>query len=107
DRIAAESKQIGGQNGTSFTFVESNVHLPALTDPRIQAVITRAAHDLGLSTRLMPSGAGHDAQAMARLGPAGMIFVPSINGISHSPKELSRPKDIENGANVLLQTLLA
>ncbi len=54
----------------------------------------------------MPSGAGHDAQDMARLSPAGMIFIPSIGGISHSPKEFSRPKDIENGANVLLQTVL-
>ena len=54
----------------------------------------------------MPSGAGHDAQDMARIGPVGMIFIPSIGGISHSPKEFSRPKDIENGANVLLLALL-
>jgi N-carbamoyl-L-amino-acid hydrolase len=54
----------------------------------------------------MPSGAGHDAQAMAQLGPMGMIFVPSIGGISHSPKEFSRPNDVVNGANVLLATLL-
>jgi N-carbamoyl-L-amino-acid hydrolase len=43
---------------------------------------------------------------MARLGPVGMIFIPSVAGISHSPREFSRPGDIENGANVLLQTLL-
>ena len=54
----------------------------------------------------MPSGAGHDAQAMAQLGPMGMIFIPSVGGISHSPKEFSRPKDIVNGANVLLQAVL-
>src|SRR2546430_15735422 len=59
-----------------------------------------------LPTRQMPSGAGHDAQDMARLGPVGMIFIPSIGGISHSPKEFSRPKDIENGANVLLGALM-
>lgn len=106
DRIVGESKKIGAQNGTTFSFTETNVHVPALTDRRIQAVITRVAHDLGLSTRVMPSGAGHDAQSMARLGPAGMIFVPSVSGISHAPKEFSRPKDIENGANVLLQTVL-
>ncbi len=107
DRIVAESKAIGAENGTTFAFNETNVHLPALTDHRIQAAIMRASHDLRLSTRIMPSGAGHDAQSMARLGPAGMIFVPSVGGISHSPKEFSRPEDIENGANVLLQTLLA
>jgi N-carbamoyl-L-amino-acid hydrolase len=43
---------------------------------------------------------------MARLAPTGMIFVPSVNGISHSPRELSRPKDIENGANVLLRAVM-
>ncbi len=57
------------------------------------------------STRL-PSGAGHDAQMMAQLGPMGMIFVPSVAGISHSPKELTRWEDCANGANVLLQTVL-
>ena len=65
-----------------------------------------SARELGLTTKQMPSGAGHDAQDMARIGPVGMIFIPSIGGISHSPKEFSRPKDIENGANVLLGTLL-
>ena len=54
----------------------------------------------------MPSGAGHDAQAMAQLGPIGMIFIPSIGGISHAPKEFSRPNDIVNGANMLLGALL-
>jgi N-carbamoyl-L-amino-acid hydrolase len=54
----------------------------------------------------MPSGAGHDAQSMAVLGPMGMIFVPSVGGISHSPKEFTRPVDVVNGANVLLATLL-
>ena len=54
----------------------------------------------------LPSGAGHDAQIMAKLGPMGMIFVPSVDGISHSPKELSRWEDCANGANVLLQTVL-
>ncbi|HUP18708.1 MAG TPA: M20/M25/M40 family metallo-hydrolase, partial [Gemmatimonadota bacterium] len=60
----------------------------------------------GLSHRPMPSGAGHDAQSMARLAPAGMIFVPSVGGISHSPRELTRPDDIVNGANVLLNAVL-
>ena len=54
----------------------------------------------------MPSGAGHDAQDMARLAPVGMIFIPSIGGISHSPKEFSTAKDIENGAKVLLGAVM-
>jgi len=54
----------------------------------------------------LPSGAGHDAQMMAKLGPMGMIFVPSVDGVSHSAKELSHWSDCANGANVLLQTIL-
>jgi N-carbamoyl-L-amino-acid hydrolase len=55
----------------------------------------------------MPSGAGHDAQEIARIAPTGMIFVPSVGGISHAPQEFTSPKDMANGANVLLQTVLA
>ena len=54
----------------------------------------------------MPSGAGHDAQVMSRVCQAGMIFVPSIGGLSHSPKESTNWDDCVNGANVLLQTVL-
>ena len=79
---------------------------PALTDRPFQKLIDDTAKELRLSTRVMPSGAGHDAQEISRLGPVGMIFIPSVSGISHSPKEFSRPEDIENGANVLLNTVL-
>ena len=54
----------------------------------------------------MPSGAGHDAQEMAKIAPVGMIFIPSVNGISHSPKEFTKDIDIVNGTNVLLNTIL-
>ena len=54
----------------------------------------------------MPSGAGHDAQEMAVICPIGMIFIPSKDGISHSPREYSSQIDITNGANVLLHTIL-
>ena len=80
---------------------------PAPSDPRMRAIIADAAKALGLTSRVMPSGAGHDAQAMAQLGPMGMIFIPSVGGISHSPKEFSTPADIVNGANVLLKAVLA
>lgn len=106
DKIRAEAEQIATASKTKFDFKEINVNIPAPTDPRIRALITHAARELKLSTKLMPSGAGHDAQDMARLGPVGMIFVPSVGGISHSPKEFSLPTDIANGANVLLHTLL-
>lgn len=106
-QIQTEAKKIGAENGTQFAYSELHVNAAAPSDPRMRAIITDAAKGLGLSTRAMPSGAGHDAQAMALLGPVGMIFVPSVGGISHSPKEFSRPKDIVNGANVLLRTVLA
>jgi N-carbamoyl-L-amino-acid hydrolase len=99
-RDAAE--QIGKASGTKFSFQQVVADKPALTDPRLRQIIADAAKQLSLSTKLLPSGATHDAQSMARLAPAGMIFIPSINGISHSPEELSRPQDVVNGANVLL-----
>ena len=106
ERIHAEAQQIAGATKTKFDFKEINVNIPAPTDSRIRSLISEAARELGLTTKLMPSGAGHDAQDMARLGPVGMIFVPSVGGISHSPREFSQPEDIANGANVLLHTLL-
>jgi N-carbamoyl-L-amino-acid hydrolase len=105
-RIRSQAQEIAAASGTKFDFKEINVNIPAPTDPGIRALIAESAKDLGLTTKLMPSGAGHDAQDMARLAPVGMIFVPSVGGISHSPREFSKPEDIENGANVLLLTLL-
>jgi N-carbamoyl-L-amino-acid hydrolase len=106
EKIYSEAQQIGAASKTKFDFKEINVNTPAPTDTRIRSLIGEAARDLNLSTKLMPSGAGHDAQDMARLCPVGMIFIPSVGGISHSPREFSKPTDIANGANVLLQTLL-
>ena len=106
EKIKSEAEKIAAESKTKFDFKEINVNIPAPTDPKIRSLISDAAHDLGLTTKSLPSGAGHDAQDMARLGPVGMIFVPSVGGISHSPREFSHPEDIANGANVLLHTLL-
>ena len=106
DRVRAESDAIAKDSGTTFTFRPTVENVPAPTDPRVRQVVADAAKSLGLSTKLLPSGAGHDAQDMARVAPTGMIFIPSVGGISHAPNELSRPRDIENGANVLLGTVL-
>jgi len=62
---------------------------------------------LGLTSRHMVSGAGHDAQMMAAVAKAAMIFVPSVGGISHNEKEFTKPEDLVNGANVLLDAALA
>jgi N-carbamoyl-L-amino-acid hydrolase len=105
-RVEQAAHGIGREDGTTFAFRRTNDNQPAPTDPRIRDLIRSAARELGLTTRDMPSGAGHDAQDMAHLGPVGMIFVPSVGGISHSPRELTRPADVENGANVLLATVV-
>ncbi len=79
---------------------------PVRMSPRIQAAIEATAAELGLPTRRMPSGAGHDAQVLAAVTDAGMIFVPSQGGRSHRPDEWTDWPAIERGANLLLGTLL-
>lgn len=75
---------------------------PVLFDKSIAGLIETAALRRGLPARRMTSGAGHDAQMMARICPAAMIFVPSVGGISHNPREHTAPADLVAGANVLL-----
>jgi N-carbamoyl-L-amino-acid hydrolase len=106
EKIQAEVREIEKATGTKFEFKQTNATPPAPTDARIRRLIDDAAKQLGFTTKLMPSGAGHDAQEIANLCPVGMIFVPSRDGISHSPREFSTPADITNGTNVLLHTLL-
>lgn len=79
---------------------------PVAFDPSMVERVERIARDLGYSVRRMPSGAGHDAQILARVCPTSMIFVPSVGGISHNVTEFTHPEHIEAGANVLLRTLL-
>lgn len=105
-RFEELGRQIARDTGTTFAMKATSTNEPALTDPRLQRHIAATAERLGLTHRTMPSGAGHDAQEIARIAPMGMIFVPSVGGVSHSPKELTRPADVANGANVLLRTVL-
>ena len=106
-KIQQEAESIKKRFGTPFTFSAIDATaVPAPTDPFIRDLITMAVDELGFSRLLMPSGAGHDAQDMARITPTGMIFVPSAGGISHSPKEYTSPEDCARGADVLLRTIL-
>jgi N-carbamoyl-L-amino-acid hydrolase len=80
---------------------------PVVFDPRVVDLVETTAKSLGASTMRMPSGAGHDAQMLARVCPTGMIFVPSAGGLSHNPAEHTDDADLATGADVLLHTLLA
>jgi N-carbamoyl-L-amino-acid hydrolase len=73
---------------------------------RMQQLVAQAAEQGGFGYQRLPSGAGHDAQAMAAITNSAMIFVPSVDGISHSPEEFSSPEDCANGAQTLLNLLL-
>src|SRR5205085_2344616 len=106
--IEKRAAAIAASCGTTITFKNQFLGAkPALTDKSIQDKIVQSAKFLGLTYKYMQSGAGHDSQNMALIVPIGMIFVPSVGGISHSPKEFTNVMDMANGANVLLQTILA
>lgn len=105
-QINAELAELARKHDTPATWGRQHTNDPALSDPGVRELIADAAEALGLSYIHMPSGAGHDAQTLATICPIGMIFVPSVHGISHSPKEFTPPEDVENGANVLLQSVL-
>jgi len=104
--VQAEAEVIGEENGTPITIEEYYLSGAAPSDERFRGWGEGAAAELGLTHRRMPSGAGHDAQSVAHFAPMGMIFIPSVGGVSHHPEEYSRPDDIEAGVNVLLRTLL-
>lgn len=105
--MVERANEIGVAMNTEFKFHPLDATAkPANMDAIIKSQIESVCNSLGLSHKYMPSGAGHDAQDMARITPTGMIFVPSKGGISHSPKEFTSAIDMANGTNVLLQTLL-
>ncbi len=105
--LEAIAKELALESGSSLGIQHIEVaSKPALADPEIRKIIKQEAEKLGMTTLSLPSGAGHDAQEMARIAPMGMIFIPSKDGISHAPEEYSSPEAIANGAKVLLHTLL-
>jgi N-carbamoyl-L-amino-acid hydrolase len=105
-QVRDRARQIAAQTKTEIEMRAASHHGPALATPEVQKAIEAAGTKLGLKWSHLPSGAGHDAQMMATLGPMGMIFVPSVGGISHAPREFSRWEDCARGADVLLHTVL-
>ncbi len=108
DRALREAAAaIAERHGVAIALEQRTTVVAAPADPALQDVIEQAARAAGHSTMRLPSGAGHDAQAVATLAPIGMIFVPSAGGVSHSGDEYTDPDDCTRGAEVLLAALLA
>jgi N-carbamoyl-L-amino-acid hydrolase len=106
ERIQAKFKQIDAEENVETRCTALDKSDPAQADPALQAAIREAAKSLGLATTDLPSEAGQDSQEVAKIAPMAMIFVPSRDGISHSPKEFTSWQDVANGAEVLYRTLL-
>lgn len=111
DRIQAQLLEQASSAARRFGLNLDVQHLdrtsPAPMHHRAQGAIATACQTLGLRHTTLSSGAGHDAQCLARLCPSGMVFVPSVDGFSHSAREFTEWHDCVNGANVLLHAALA
>jgi hydantoinase/carbamoylase family amidase len=110
DRVAglvkSKAKEIARVRGVKVQFLPIRSENPVALDKDIGSLLEDICEDKGLPYEIMPSGAGHDAMQLAKITRAGMIFIPSRRGISHSPMEWTDPKDICLGTQVLLETIM-
>jgi len=106
-RIASFLTKIADSEGVTISTRVLARFEPVIFDDQVVACVEKIAKEQGNTVRRMPSGAGHDAQMLARICPSGMIFVPSVKGISHNPAEFTADSDLEAGANILLHTMLS
>ena len=100
------AQELERSDGVSVEINTLQPTTPAPITSEMQDLVAQAAGVQGLATERLPSGAGHDAQAMAAITNVAMIFVPSVNGVSHSPLEFSTPQACAEGTQVLLDLLL-
>ena len=105
-QLAEQIAAIAQKEGLNVTSRSLARFEPVTFDPVMVEQVVQTAQALGYSAKRMPSGAGHDAGMIAAIAPTAMIFVPSVNGLSHNVKEYTAPEDLANGSNVLLQVLL-
>ena len=113
EALAAAERELGRitaqaavNDGVDMEIIRHRFTSSVPITPEMQALVAEAAENCGMTWEPLPSGAGHDAQAIASIAPMAMLFVPSVDGISHSPEEYSTPEDCANGAQVLLELLL-
>jgi N-carbamoyl-L-amino-acid hydrolase len=105
-RLSAYLDQVAGAEGVEVSRRALARFEPVRFDPRMIDLVEATGQRLGHTVRRLPAGAGHDAQMLARVCPSGMIFVPSVGGISHNPAEHTDPSDLAAGADVLAQVML-
>jgi N-carbamoyl-L-amino-acid hydrolase len=101
-RLRSEVDRIAALTGTTADMAAVSSAAAVQCHPALRSAVSEACASLGQASTELASGAGHDAQHLARLGPVGMIFVPSVGGISHHPAERTNPDHLIAGANVLL-----
>lgn len=106
DALKKSAEEIALKRGLTVEVREEIKIPPVMVPESIQEAIRNAAKNNGLSTLAIPSGAGHDAMIMGKYVPAGMIFVPSYKGKSHSPEEWTPLPDCVNGIQVLKESLI-
>ncbi len=104
--IESISKGVASRYMISVEHIYRSYSSPVMMSSKVIDAIGQACKQLGVTPHLMPSRAGHDARSMAKITDAGMIFVPSIGGVSHSPEENTKPEHLRLGAQVLLNTVL-
>jgi N-carbamoyl-L-amino-acid hydrolase len=105
--LLALAQEAAADNHLTLEVEHAGSIVPSPMDERVVQAIESAADACGLAHTRLLSFAGHDTQAMSKLVPSAMLFVPSVDGISHNPREFTRPQDVVNGANTLLNTVLA
>jgi len=110
ERVARLVKEraaaIGRRRGVAVEILNIRSEDPVPLDKRLLRLTRQVCEQKAIDYEIMPSGAGHDAMQMAKIAPAGMIFIPSRRGISHNPLEWSDPDDIALGAQLLMETMI-
>lgn len=105
-RIKKRARQIARERGVKAEILTIRDEEPVPMHPGVVALIRGMCEEHEVPFEVMPSGAGHDAMQMARITPAGMIFIPSVNGVSHNPTEWTDPEDICLGTQLLVEAML-
>lgn len=106
DAVVSEARRLADTRGLGLDLQTLMEDAPVPMDPEVTALLARVCSEQGVDGLLMDSGAGHDAMQMAHIAKAGMLFIPSREGISHNPREWTSTGDIALGTEVLLQAVL-